>query len=47
MDAYLDEWQRGFEEAWLEQRRNPHPGIKLLLEIKARLETGKESQSRL
>jgi len=38
MDAYLDEWRRGFEEAWLEQCRNPHPGIKRLLEIKARRE---------
>ena len=43
MDTYLEEWRRGFEEAWLEQCRNPHPGIKHLLEIKARRELGEEA----
>jgi len=42
MDAYLNEWRKGFEEAWLEQRRNPDPVIKRLLEIKAKREAGGE-----
>ncbi len=43
MDAYLDTWRREFEEAWLEQRRNPPPWIKRLLEIKAKREAGEEA----
>ena len=43
MDAYLDTWRREFEEAWQQQRRNPSPGIKRLLEIKARREAGEEA----
>ncbi|MBM3235519.1 DUF433 domain-containing protein [Candidatus Poribacteria bacterium] len=42
MDAYLNEWRRGFEEAWLEQRRSPDSVIKRLLEIKAKREAGGE-----
>ncbi|MBC8459061.1 MAG: DUF433 domain-containing protein [Deltaproteobacteria bacterium] len=35
LDAYLEEGRRQSEEAWQEQRRNPHPGVKRILEIKA------------
>ena len=41
LDAYLEEGSRQSEEAWREQRRNPHPGVKRLLEIKAAREAEK------
>lgn len=43
MDVYLDTWRQGFEEAWQQQRRNPNPVIKRLLEIRAKRQTGEEA----
>jgi uncharacterized protein (DUF433 family) len=43
LDAYLDNWRREGEAAWEEQRRNPPPGLKRLLDIKAQRESGAES----
>ena len=36
IDAYIKEADEKIEAAWRKQRRNPHPGIKRVLEYKAK-----------
>jgi uncharacterized protein (DUF433 family) len=38
IDAYVKASQSRVEAAWQEQRRNPSPGVKRILELKARRE---------
>jgi len=38
IDVYVKASQDRVEAAWQEQRRNPHPGVKRILEIKAQRE---------
>lgn len=36
LDAYVKEGDEMVEAAWREQRRNPHPGVKRILDYKAK-----------
>jgi hypothetical protein len=38
LDAYVKAGRERVEAAWREQRRNPHPGVKRILEYKAKHE---------
>ncbi len=45
LDAYLEEGRQQIEAAWQEQRRNPSPVVKRLMEIKAAREATNEGKA--